>query len=265
MLLKKILLVSALGLACTCASAQALLLNDNNLRSDLNWLNQQGVIQLSTSTWPLSTDAVKSALNHATAKNSAQQKVLDAVEQKLQPHTLATAQLNVATAQNRLPAGFSETATNVAQYNAGLTLQQSRSNWDIHLQANVEDKQRIKTNSKLNLDGSYIAGKLWNQWFLVGDIPVWWGPGHDGSLIRGDATRPVAGFSVQRGQQQAFETKWLSWLGPWQYQLFAGQLQHYTAVPQTKLLGMRLTIQPFPFLELGASRSIQIGDRKSVV
>ncbi|MBF7688998.1 capsule assembly Wzi family protein [Acinetobacter rathckeae] len=261
MLFKKILLLSILGLTGTCASAQALLLNDNNLRSDLNWLNQQGVIALSTSTWPISADAVSDALSHAVIKNSAQKKVLDAVSQKLQPQAFATAQINVATAQNRLPASFSETASNAAQYNAGLTLQQSRSNWDIHLQTNVEAEQRISTNNKLNLNGSYAAGKLWNQWLIVGDIPVWWGPGHDGSLIRGDATRPVAGFSAQRAQQQAFETKWLSWLGPWQYQLFAGQLQHYTALPQTKLLGMRVTIQPFSFLELGASRSIQWGGK----
>lgn len=259
MLLKKIVLLSALGLTGTFASAQALLLNDTNLRSDLNWLNQQGVIQLSTSTWPMSADAVNDALSHAVAKNSAQQKVINTVLQKLQPSTFATVQLNAATDQNRLPSSFSE--TNASQYQAGLTLQHSTSNWDIHLQTNVESKQRIETNSKLNLNGSYAAGKVLNQWLIVGDIPVWWGPGHDGSLIRGDATRPVAGFSAQRAQQQAFETKWLSWLGPWQYQLFAGQLQHYTAVPDAKLLGMRVTIQPFPFLEIGASRSIQIGGK----
>ncbi|MBF7685634.1 capsule assembly Wzi family protein [Acinetobacter sp. B10A] len=261
MLFKKILLLSALGLSTTFASAQALLLNDSNLRSDLNWLNQQGVIQLSTSTWPISADAVTSALTQATVKNNAQQKVLDAVAQKLKPASLATAQIKVASDQNRLPSAFADTANTQAQYEAGLTLQHSTADWDIHLQTNIEDKQRIKTNSKLNLNGSYAAAKLWNQWLSFGDVPVWWGPGQDGSLIRGDATRPVVGFSAQRAEQQAFETKWLSWLGPWQYQLFAGQLQHYTAVPQAKLLGMRLTIQPFSFLELGASRTIQIGGK----
>ena len=37
--------------------AQGIILNNNDLRTDLNWLNQQGVIQISTSTWPLSGDA----------------------------------------------------------------------------------------------------------------------------------------------------------------------------------------------------------------
>ncbi len=32
------------------------------------------------------------------------------------------------------------------------------------------------------------------------------GPGHDGSLIRGDASRPVYGVTAQRAVQNAFET-----------------------------------------------------------
>ena len=90
-------------------------------------------------------------------------------------------------------------------------------------------------------------------------MPTYWGPGHDGSLIRGDASRPVYGLTMQRADQSAFESKWLSWIGPWQYQAFAGQLDDYDAVPDAKLIGLRVTAQPLPYLELGASRMIQIG------
>jgi hypothetical protein len=78
-------------------------------------------------------------------------------------------------------------------------------------------------------------------------------------LIRGDASRPVYGVTVQRANQNAFESKWLSWIGPWQYQAFAGQLDDYKAVPDAKLIGLRLTARPFPALEIGASRAIQWG------
>ena len=70
---------------------------------------------------------------------------------------------------------------------------------------------------------------------------------------------PVYGFTVQRAEQTAFENKWLSWIGPWQYQAFAGQLDDYSAVPDAKLIGLRVTAQPLPYLELGASRAIQWG------
>jgi len=124
---------------------------------------------------------------------------------------------------------------------------------------NAEKDPQIDNDQDVNLEGSYLAGKLWNQWLIAGQIPTYWGPGHDGSLMRGDASRPVYGFTVQRAEQTAFENKWLSWIGPWQYQAFAGQLDDYSAVPDAKLIGLRVTAQPLPYLELGASRAIQWG------
>lgn len=119
----------------------------------------------------------------------------------------------------------------------------------------------IDNGHDANVEGSYLAGKLWNQWLIAGQIPTYWGPGHDGSLIRGDASRPVYGITAQRAVQNAFETKWLSWIGSWQYQAFAGQLDDYKAIPDAKLLGLRLTAQPLPYLEFGASRILQWGAR----
>ena len=132
-------------------------------------------------------------------------------------------------------------------------------NWDVRLRVNGEKDPQIDNGHDVNVEGSYIAGKLWNQWVVAGQIPTYWGPGHDGSLLRGDASRPVYGFTAQRADQSAFETKWLSWIGPWQYQAFAGQLDDYSAVPDAKLVGLRLTAQPLPYLELGASRAFQWG------
>lgn len=51
----------------------------------------------------------------------------------------------------------------------------------------------------------------------------------------------------------------MSWIGDWQYQAFAGQLEDYQAIPDAKLIGLRLTARPFQALEIGASRSLQWG------
>ena len=59
MFVKKTLLVAMLTSASSALFAQGLVLNDQNLRTDLNWLNQQGVIQISTSTWPMSGDEIQ--------------------------------------------------------------------------------------------------------------------------------------------------------------------------------------------------------------
>src|SRR5690606_18931735 len=74
-------ILSALALP---VAAQGIVLNNEDLRTDLNWLNQQDVIQISTSTWPLSGDEIQRALSTAKIKNAVQQKVLNSVKASLE-------------------------------------------------------------------------------------------------------------------------------------------------------------------------------------
>jgi hypothetical protein len=257
MYLKKVLLSLAV-LGTSSVYAQGIVLNHEDLRSDLNWLNQQGVIQLSTSTWPLSGDEVVRALSQAKITHPAQEKVLLAVQQHLnRENQLIQANAFYETDRKDLPQSFGD--SNKAQFVAGAELNVGGAQWDARLRINVENDQQIDNDQEINIEGSYVAGKLWNQWLIAGQIPTYWGPAHDGSLIRGDASRPVYGFTLQRAEQTAFESKWLSWIGPWQYQAFAGQLDDYKAIPDTKILGLRLTAQPLEYLEVGASRAFQWG------
>jgi len=249
------IMISAFSLP---VSAQGIILNHQDLRTDLNWLNQQGVIQISTSTWPLSGDEIERALEGANPTNLVEQKVLNSVRSSLAAqNTTAKLSLYAESDPRYFPQPFADTEK--AQYQATLELNAGSTAWDGKLKINAEKDQIIQHEQDVNIEGSYLAGKLWNQWLIVGQIPTYWGPGHEGSLIRGDVSRPVYGLTLQRAEQTPFETKWLSWIGNWQYQLFGGQLDDYTAVPNTKLIGMRLTSQPFPYLELGISRVIQWG------
>ncbi|MCU4311807.1 capsule assembly Wzi family protein [Acinetobacter variabilis] len=257
MRLSKILLAT-LALSSSLSFAQGIVLNDQNLRTDLNWLNQQGVIQISTSTWPMSGDEIQRALSQAKISTPVQQKVMDAVLTYLNAdNQLLKAALFAETDHKYLPQAFGDQEK--SQYQAGLELNAGGSQWDARLRVNAEKDPQIDHDQDVNVEGSYIAGKLWNQWLIAGQIPTYWGPGHEGSLIRGDASRPVYGITAQRAEQTAFSSKWLSWIGPWQYQAFAGQLDNYDAVPDAKLIGLRVTAQPLPYLELGASRAIQWG------
>lgn len=250
------MIVIGLGLVTPTTWANGLLLNDENLRNDLNWLNHQGVIQISTSTWPLSEEAVIKAIQDANINNKTQQKVVESVlaHMKSQNESFRV-NLFAETDPQYLPQKFGDNTK--SQYQVGVQLKSSDENWAGQLKINAENDLIIDHDQKVNVEGSYLAGKLWNQWIVAGQIPTYWGPGHDGSLIRGDASRPVYGVTLQRADQAAFETKWLSWIGPWQYQVFAGQLDDYI-ISGTNLLGLRLTAQPLPYLELGASRTIQI-------
>ena len=258
MFVKKSLYIALFSAISAATFAQGLVLNDANLRTDLNWLNQQGVIQISTSTWPLSGDDIQQALSQAKVANNTQQKVINSVKNALQAdNETVKVGLHAATDLKTIPQTFGENQK--SQYQAAVEFNAGGENWDAKLRVNGEKDALIDNGHDANVEGSYIAGKLWNQWLIAGQIPTYWGPGHDGSLIRGDASRPVYGVTVQRANQNAFESKWLSWIGPWQYQAFAGQLDDYKAVPDAKLIGLRLTARPFPALEIGASRAIQWG------
>ncbi|NNP71359.1 hypothetical protein A7P53_02780 [Acinetobacter defluvii] len=237
--------------------AQGLVLNNEDIRTDLNWLNQQGVIQISTSTWPMSGDEIQRALSTAKVSNNTQQKVIDSIQNALKAdNQIAKLGLFAETDQKNVPQAFGDSQK--AQYVGSLEFNAGGENWDAKIRVNGEKDPQIDNGQDVNVEGSYLAGKLFNQWLIAGQMPTYWGPGHDGSLIRGDASRPVYGFTAQRAEQKAFESKWLSWIGPWQYQAFFGRLDDYNAVPDTNLVGLRLTAQPLPYLELGASRTFQI-------
>ena len=246
------------ALASSQSFAQGIILNHADLRTDLNWLNQQGVIQISTSTWPLSGDEIQRALSNANVTTTTQQKVIQAVRQSLDAENeFLKVEAFAETDPKTIPQAFGDDQK--SQYAIAAELNAGGQNWDARLKVKGEKDPQIDHDQDVNVEGSYLAGKLWNQWIIAGQIPTYWGAGHDGSLIRGDASRPVYGVTVQRAEQKAFESKWLSWIGPWQYQAFSGQLDDYQAIPDTKLLGLRLTAQPLPYLELGASRVLQWG------
>ena len=258
MFLKKSLSMAVFACFSSITLAQGLVLNDENLRTDLNWLNQQGVIQISTSTWPLSGDEIQRALAQAKVSNNTQQKVVNSVIHALKADNgPAKVGLHAGTDLKTIPQTFGDNQK--SQYQVAAEFNAGSENWDAKLRINGEKDPLIDHGHDANVEGSYLAGKLWNQWLIAGQIPTYWGPGHDGSLIRGDASRPVYGITAQRAVQNAFETKWLSWIGPWQYQAFAGQLDDYKAIPGAKLLSLRLTVQPLSYLELGGSRILQWG------
>lgn len=258
-LMQKILVSSVLGLMSSTLFANGLVLNNNELRQDLNWLQQQGVIQISTSTWPLSHNEIERALNQAKVSTAIQTEVIARVRQALiNENQMLKASATIQSDSTHLPHQFGD--NNYAQHSLSLEANVGGEYWDAKLRVNAEKDSEIgQDKNDVNVEGSYIAGKAFNQWLVAGQIPTWWGAGHDGSLIRGDASRPVTGFTLQRDEQKAFETKWLSWIGDWQYQIFAGQLRDYTAVPDAKLIGMRVTAQPKPYIELGFSRTLQWG------
>ncbi len=108
----------------------------------------------------------------------------------------------------------------------------------------------------------YLKLTLFNVELLVGRDSLWWGPGLHGSLILSSNAPPLD--QVRIGTAEPFLLPWIGkWVGPTKLLFFLAQIEDYPQDPHTKLAGMRATIAPFSFLELGISRTLQFdGDNR---
>ncbi len=93
--------------------------------------------------------------------------------------------------------------------------------------------------------------------------PHWWGVGWQSSLVNGHNIPGWTGIGLQRATVERSASAWLSWMGPWSFDAFVAQAQDpVVAANQAKdylFTGMRLTMAPQPWLEIGLSRGIQFG------
>lgn len=233
---------------------------DSALRHDVQMLSDAGVIHAPLSSWPLAwADVVRDLKeadgNLSAALSDARQRVLRRYRResrinRFSPH------LRIAAANHpRQFRSFENTPRESAELEAGADW--TGTNFAYRLQMTAVDAP--DDGKHMRFDGSYAAA-IWGNWaFSASAQPRWWGPGWDGSLILSNNARPIPSITVQRHLSDPFESKWLHWLGPWQFLFTLGQLGPDRYVPDALFLGMRLNFRPIPALELGASRTAQWG------
>src|SRR5215813_277232 len=129
MIFKKTLFATMFAGLSSTVFAQGIVTNNENLRTDLNWLNQQGVIQISTSTWPMSGDEIQRALSQANIQNPTQQKVINSILNELKTDN-ATAKLGLfaESDQKEIPQSFGD--NHKSQYVGSLEFNAGGANWD---------------------------------------------------------------------------------------------------------------------------------------
>src|SRR5947199_4927036 len=109
--------------------------------------------------------------------------------------------------------------------------------------------------SAARLNTGYVKLTLFNIELLVGRDSLAWGPGYHNALILGNNAAPLE--QIRLGSAEPFVLPWIGqWLGPMKTFLFLAQLEERRDHPYAKLAGMRLTLAPASFLELGATRAV---------
>jgi hypothetical protein len=110
----------------------------------------------------------------------------------------------------------------------------------------------------LRLAAGYAKLTLWNVELLVGRDSLWWGPALHGSLILSNNAPPLD--QVRIGSAEPFLLPWIGeHVGPMKLLFFIAGLEERRDFPHAKLSGMRATVTPWSFLEVGISRAVMFG------
>ncbi len=256
--MKKIVLSIAL-LFITSVNAEPWIdTRDAWLRADIEYLSDIGVIKVPITTWPLMWAPILNDLNQADIDNLSESELRvykrvkrkGRFETKLDTHSYLSLK---AGNQGKILRHFGDDRREKAEITSKTTGMSKNFAWNIEATKAFDPID----GEEQRLDNSYVAG-IWGNWVVsVGAQERWWGPGWDTSLILSNNARPVPAISVQRNYSDAFESKWLSWIGPWTFNAFAGQLESDRHVPHAKLLGMSVNFKPFDSLEIGLRRTAQ--------
>jgi len=65
-------------------------------------------------------------------------------------------------------------------------------------------------------------------------------------------------IGISRVRTEAFESPWLSWIGPWQAEFFVGLLDGPRLAENTAYTGFRFAFSPLPHLEIGFARTTEL-------
>lgn len=233
---------------------------DARARYAVQKLADRGHLDRTTTTWPMMWSAIHSGVN-TTSLDGDSRATANAMaylnfEKAFQASPGFLAELSVGgTTEPPMIRGFQGGPRERGM--ASLDLEWQGEAWALGLSptvaANPEDDEAFRA------DGSYLAGTVGNWVFGAGAIDRWWGPGWQSSLILSNNARPVPAVWLNRKDAHAPDASWLQWIGPWQFTVFAGQLEAERAVTDAKLIGMRFTLRPIDGLDIGLSRAIMFG------
>ncbi|TKB53961.1 capsule assembly Wzi family protein [Ferrimonas aestuarii] len=246
-------------LTCTVQAAPWVNPDDVYLRADIQRLADEGVITVPVNTFPLMWSGILTDLKNANGLtlSDESQDALYRVRRRAQWETdgglTAAAEFGGASDTPRFQ-HFDSTVRETGEATVSAEYLGSRFSGKL----SVTYAADAQDDESLRFDDSYLA-MVWGNWvFSAGQQAMWWGPGWDTALTMSTNARPLPSVNLSRNHAHAFETKWLSWIGPWTLNTGIGWLNDDRTVEDTLLWTFRASAKPIPQLEIGISRSAQL-------
>jgi hypothetical protein len=234
---------------------------DVALRHDLRLLADAGIVDAPVNAWPIPWAAIASGLESSRADTN-EDPAVSAARARMKSRLNRVRDLQGLQPNVRLAARtdefwlrtFDATPRDEGEARIGASWMGSR----FAARAQVSyAHDPLEHDEEWRGDGSYIAGTFGNHVLSAGALDRWWGPGWNDSLILSSNARPVPALALERSVARPFESRWLSWIGPWRYTLFWGALGNDTVPEDASLLGFRVDFRPLESLEIGLTRTAQ--------
>ncbi len=239
---------------------------DLRVRHDLQLLNDGGVINTPLTAWPVPYGDIHAVLEGVQVESlsptelSAYRRIRDRVRLELDTDSPSLNFDLSGSVNARAIRSFEDTPRDEGEIGVHLSWLGERFSVNLSATAvaNPFDGDEIRP------DGTYVGVALGNWMVTAGWQERWWGPGRDGSLILSSNARPSPGVAIQRNVSAPFETKWLSWIGPWTLASFFNVLDDERVINDAQLFGVRGSFRPPKTgLEIGISRTAQwCGDNR---
>lgn len=233
---------------------------DSALRRDVELLKAYNIIRGPINTWPISWKQITKGLDNST-NDDLPAHVMRAIERvkNKSPNKAWRFKSDVRLSNEpNLIRGFG----GAARADADLTLSAEHHSQKFSAKVAV-NYQKDHPYNEVTLDGSYLAATIGNWSVYAGAIDRWWGPGQDNTLMLSTNARPMMSAGLRRNDPKPFKTKWLSWMGPWTWDMFVANMGQERHIPNALIAGMRLGFEPLKGFEVGLSRSLQLcGDNR---
>jgi hypothetical protein len=256
--------VGACAIACLWISAVEadpwLAPGNASVRTDIQMLADAGILHGPVTTWPISWPDIardvlvadETQLDAATA--GALMRILRLARQAAAPGSSRLGTRLSGSYEPSMLREFDDSPRDEGE--VALHTSWLGSRFALNLQGtyvvNPADGQRIRA------DGSYLGLNFGNFMLSAGYMERWWGPGWDGSLILSTNARPIPTATLERNYTDPFESKWLSWIGPWRASVAMGRAESSDVpVPDVRFFAARVNFKPRPWLEFGLTRTAQ--------
>ena len=244
------------------ANSEPFIKTDNLwLRADIETLANLGVIKTPVTTWPLTWGPILKDLQNSNVNSIPEEyhstffRVLRTGRRETGDDNTFT-ELRTSAAQDpQLLRYFGDKARDKREFSTRTSGMSNNFAWNLEVTLAPDS---VDGDDK-RFDGSYVSAIGGNWVFSLGQIEQWWGPGFQHSIILSNNAKPIPAVYLKRNYAESFETPLLSWIGPWTFNGFIGQLDDERTINNAKLVGMSVAFKPLDSLEVGLRRTAQWG------